>query len=231
MTVTLSASYTWSSAVTIDGGELTPADVAAYTGGRLAADDPETARLLEAALLAARNDVGWHVSPVYYGVELVRNGPGGCKLRLPTKKIVALVSVVDNGVSLNVDQGATDPPGPDVVIDPEVGWLLWRRHGCWSCKPRGIVVTMDHGFTPTEASDWRQAILSIVDNMSTLRISAATGRSDADLTFKRVDDVEYQWPRTPGAGGPGDDRLGLAQQVLFSAEAILQKYRIRFTVA
>jgi hypothetical protein len=196
-----------------DPVELTPGDVERYTGGRLSADDPETARMLNAALAAARNDVDWHVSPVKTGQVLVKNGPGGYKLRLPTQKIVKLTSIVDNGVSLNVDQTTAWPPGPDVVIDAEVGWLLHRRRGCWSHRPGGITITFDHGYTADQAADWRQAILSMVDQMVTL---VSAGRPDADLASKQVDDVTYKWG---------------AAQALPGAEPILQKYRLCWGVA
>lgn len=188
-------------------GELTPDDVQRYTGGRLSASDPETARMLNAALGAARREVGWHVSPVYTDVELTLDGPGWGvhKLRLPTKKIVALNSVIDGGKTLVI--------GTDVVQAAQVPGLLVRRHGCWSHHYSDITVNFDHGFTPDEADDWRQAILSMVDQMAGMTIS---GRPDADLAQKQVDDVVYRWG---------------AAQALPGAAPILEAYAIRFGCA
>lgn len=185
-------------------GELTPADVAAYTDGRLDPADAETLRMLNAALVAARREVGWHVSPVKLNDTMVLDGPGYHmhKLRLPTRKIVALHSVVDRGVSLDVSL----TPTAQVVQAAQVPWLLIRRHGHWSHHYADISVTLDHGFDVDEAADWRQAILSMVDQMVTI---IKAGRPDADLQAKQIDDVVYRWG---------------ASQALPGAAPILEKY-------
>lgn len=179
--------------------ELSASDVETYTGGRLPASDPETQRMLDAALTEARHSVGWHVSPVLTAQTITMDGPGGYKLRLPTQKIVTLNSIANDGVDLDLVN--------DVVQSAQVGWLLVKKTGCWSYKYSGISINMDHGFTEDEASDWRQAILSMVDDMSTVKIS---GRADGDLSSKQVDDVVYKW------GNEG----------YTSIETILQKYRL-----
>lgn len=193
--------------------ELTADDVEAFTGGRLSADDDETARMLAAALAAARADVGWHVSPVRVDDVITVNGPGGYKLRLPTRKIVALTEVEDNGVVLDIPDSGSSATTADVVFDAEVPGLLIRQNGCWSTGYSSVVVTLDHGFTEVEAADWRQAILQTVSDMS-----AASGRSDADLVRKEVDDVVYQW-------GP------IAAQAIYSVDAVLARYRITMVFA
>jgi hypothetical protein len=187
-------------------GELTTADVQSYTSGRLQADDPETQRMLNTALIAARRDVGWHVSPVRTNDVMVLDGPGYYehKLRIPTLNIVELHSVIDRGVSLDVSFSTT----AQVVQSAEVPWLLIRRHGHWSRRYADIQVTLDHGFDVDQASDWRQAILSMVDQMVSI---VSSGRPDIDLESKQIDDVVYRW----GAG-----------QALPGAKAILDKYRL-----
>jgi hypothetical protein len=170
--------------------ELSVDDVAAYTGGRLAANDPNTQQMLDAALAAARWEVGWHVSPVRVGDVVKLDGPGGCKLRLPfTQKIVNLTEVIDGGSTLDLTPGTGD-----VIQSAQVPWLLIRQRGSWSCRYNDIQVTLDHGFTEAEAADWRQAILGLVDQMSTM---ATVGRPDSELTSKQVDDVVYKWNPTP----------------------------------
>jgi hypothetical protein len=77
---------------------------------------------------------------------------------------------------------------------------------------------MDHGYTEAEAADWRQAILSMVDQMSSLPVSAGAGRSDADLIRKTVADIEYQW-------NPGQV-MAMAEKVLISVSHILDSYRL-----
>jgi hypothetical protein len=184
--------------------ELSVDDVAAYTNGRLSAGDPQTQDMLDAALTAARVDVGWHVSPVVFGDVVTLDGPGGCKLRLPfTQKIVNLTQVIDAGVTLDLTAGTGD-----VIQSAQVPWLLIRRNGNWSSNYADIQVTLDHGFTEAEAADWRRAILTLVDQMSTM---ATVGRPDSDLVQKQVDDVVYKWNATP---------------LLPSIETILDHYRL-----
>lgn len=169
-------------------GELSPTDVQQYTNGRLSAANPETARMLNAALVAARREVGWHVSPVKTGDTMVLDGPGWHmhKLRLPTRKIVQLNSVVNDGVTLDISFS----PTAQVVQSAQVPWLLVRRHGHWTHHYAAIVVNLDHGFDIDEAADWRQAILSMVDQMVTI---VTAGRPDVDLQSKQIDDVVYRW--------------------------------------
>ena len=178
--------------------ELTAADVETYTGGRLLASDPETQRMLDAALAAARREVGWHVSPVI-NETINMDGPGGYLLRLPTMKIVDLTEIVNDGTTVDLST---------VTVSAQVGWRISLTQGCWSWKDAAITVTLDHGFTADEAPDWRQAILSMVNQMMELVVA---GRPDADLSSKQVDDVVYKW----GAG-----------YALPGAQPILEKYQL-----
>lgn len=190
--------------------EISVADVVKFTKGRLTDDgaDGETQRLLNAALATARRHVGWHVSPVKVGDVVSMDGLGGAELQLPTRKIVNVTAVTDDGKDVL----------HDVVVPAGMPWKLVRKGGCWSHDLAAIKVTMDHGYTEGEAADWRQAILTMVDQMSLLPVSAAAGRSDADLNRKRVDDVEYQW--SDGTS------IALAEKVIFSVESILAGYRL-----
>ncbi|WP_131809221.1 hypothetical protein [Mycolicibacterium setense] len=142
------------------------------------------------------------------GDIVTMDGPGGAELNPPTRKIVNVTAVTDNGTDVL----------QDTVIPAQMPWKIVRRSGCWSRDLAAIAVTMDHGYTELEAADWRQAILMMVDQMSLLPVSAGAGRSDADLVRQRVDDVEYQW--SDGAS------MALAEKVLFSVESILAGYRL-----
>lgn len=187
--------------------ELSAGDVATYTGGRLPAN-AVAERLLKAALVAARNDTGWHVSPVKSETVTV-DGPGGIRLQLPSKRIVSITSITENGVVL-------DPSA--YVVSASIPGLVLRRRGAWTREPSGLVVALSHGFSEDDAADWREAILAIVDQMSTAPIEAETGRSVADLTKKQVDDVEYGW---------SDRRLtAIASRTAFSASTVLDRYRL-----
>jgi hypothetical protein len=198
--------------------ELAPSDVERFTGGLLSASDPETQRMLDAALAAARRDVRWFVSPIVYNDVITLNGTGTDRLRLPTKQVINLHSVTSDGVAL--------VPGTDVILDSESDNLLINTTGRFSNQYNGVVVTMDHGFPedaataeslittstglPATAADWRQAVLSLVVNISQI---AAVGRPDSELASKQVDDVVYAWGATQG---------------LASIESILVAYRLLY---
>ena len=181
--------------------ELTVDDVEWFTGGALAADGDETQRILDAALAAARADVGWHVSPVLTDDVLTVDGPGGTRLRLPTRKIVSVTELVEAGVSLD--------PLADITVSASVpGLIVKTGGGYWTGAIAGITITLDHGYTEDEAADWRQAVLQMCKEMG-----SAAGRSDADLVSKQVDDVVYRW-------GP------LAAKAAYTADTVLDRYRL-----
>lgn len=190
--------------------DLTAADVATFTRGRLADDggNGEVTLMLNAALTAARNYCGWHVSPVRTADVLTVDGPGGKKLFLRTLKIRSIVSIVENGQVVPEAQyvAAADTPG-----------MVYRRQGCWTREYAGIVATITHGYIAAEAPDWRRAICQIVDQMSQQPITAS-GRSPSEQIGKRVDDVEYRW---------SDGRLQeQAARQVHSVSTILSNYRI-----
>ena len=192
--------------------ELSNADVVAYTNGRLA-DDAETTRMLAAALSAARREAGWHVSPVV--TETVGlDGPNSRMLRLPTRKVVELIEITEDDVTVDLSTvrvSAGSMPGrgrPVAVRKVSDGW--------WSANYDAIVVEMEHGYTEAEAASWRQGILSMVDQMSTVPINAGTGVSDMAQRGWRVDDVQVSYaPFT-----------ALAEDVLFSVSHIMCDYKL-----
>ena len=182
--------------------ELTTADVETFTRGRLSAADSVVQDILNAALVRARNYVGWPVSPVVEGDVITRDGPGDRRLFLPTKKIISVASIVENGTTV----------APSGYVTSAETSMVYRKNGCWTWEYAGIVVTYTHGFTEDEAADWRRAILIMVDRMSREQQSGA--RSDDDLVVKKVDDVQYQWV----------DWGAAADRAITSVEAILDKY-------
>lgn len=181
--------------------ELTAADVAAFTGGRLA-DNATTQLLLDAALAAARRYAGWAVSPVTE-TTAVLDGPGGKMLPLPTMNLLEVESLDEDGVEWDVAD----------LRCSRLGFVTKRSGGYWTSVPGSIEVTFTHGFYETDAADWRRAVLQLVDAMS---YDAASTRTDPSLVRKRIDDVEYQWAEGLIAG---DERL----RSLFSQFRILPR--------
>jgi len=162
-------------------GELTAADLSTYTKGRLP-DDDGTQELLDAALSAARRWCGWFVTPVQTNTAFQVDGPGGRVLSLPTLNLITLSSVTECGVALDVTR---------LDKSQRKGTVEKYPYGCWTYRAGGISVTMTHGFTETEAADWRRAVLRLADLMN--RDETATQRNSGDLIRKKIDDVEYFW--------------------------------------
>lgn len=185
--------------------ELTVDDVITFSGGRLE-DTDATQAMLDAAVRRARRYCGWHVCPVKVDDVIVMDGPGGTELFPPTRNIVELTEVLNDGVALELGGSGVDPV---VVVPADAPWKLVRTSGLWSTQYSGIQITVTHGFTEAEAVDWRQAVLSMVDQMA-----STTGRSDADLIEKTVDAVTYRW-------GPA------AEQALFDVMPTLNDYELR----
>ncbi|WP_293308876.1 hypothetical protein [Mycolicibacterium sp.] len=160
--------------------ELAAADLAAFTGGRLSATAPETASVLAAALAAARRYCGWTVSPVAE-VTLTLDGPGGTVLALPTRKLISVTALSENGQSVDVST---------LDISRTTGIVRKYPLARWTSRANGITVTMSHGQTEAEAADWRRAVLRLASELAS---DSSAKRDSADLTTKKVDDVEYQW--------------------------------------
>jgi hypothetical protein len=182
--------------------ELDTTDVETFTGGRLSANDDNTEAVLAAALAAARRYCGWHVSPVREDDEFTLDGPGGILLSLPTRALIELSEVIEDGVTLTV---------ANLDVSKTTGTVQKHPRARWTSRNGAIAVTMTHGYTEDQAADWRRAVLQLADSMAA---EAAGQRESADLTSKKVDDVEYQW-----AGGilSTNDRLA----AMFSAYRIL----------
>lgn len=168
--------------------ELTAVDVELFTKGRLLASSPETTRVLQRAYAAVRAYCGWHVTPVHVGDVVTLDGPGGLRLALPTKKLITLTSVVEDGVTLNVANLTPSASGRQLV---KTVWPYW-----WSCNFRSIVVTMTHGFD--SAPDFDQAVLEAVDTITTKIGQVGSLRRD------RVDDVDREWHIIPHGDGEYD---------------------------
>ena len=126
------------------------------------------------ATAAARSYCGWHVTPVASDEEIVLDGPGGRLLVLPTLKLTELTAVTEDGVELDLADLTWSGTG-----------LVAKRNGTyWTSQLGGIAVTFSHGYA--SAPDFDHAVAVIAETI-------ASGRDDAALIRKRVDDVEYQW--------------------------------------
>lgn len=177
--------------------ELGPSDLAAYTQNRLDVSDPNTANVLTRALSFVRSHCGWPVSPVmtndvvtldgpgqwggwgvgmgslyggsYYGGTgtLHRTRVGSSTLFLPTKRLQNIVSIVEDGVTLDLT----------TLQWSKAGFVVKQNHQPWTSNfagsspggSTGITVTMTHGWSEAEAADWRATVLAVADRMSMVK--------------------------------------------------------------
>lgn len=191
--------------------ELDVLDVDSFTGGRLSAGDPEVARLLAAALRAARRYCGWYVNPVVTGDAVTLDGPGSRILNLPTRKLIELISIDENTVPVDLTTVRPSAGGPPGILERPVS-VRKNSGGWWPACYQAIDVVMTHGYDDDEAADWRYAVLAMVDQMGQALIS---GRGELDMVSKKVDDVTYRW---------GDPYAAAAEGALYSAKNIFEAY-------
>jgi hypothetical protein len=161
--------------------ELTPADLASYTKGRLPADDPETANLLSRALAGARRYCGWVVTPAVTATMYL-DGPGTRDLSLPTMNMTALLSCTENGISLDVSPTAMAWSRQGIVRKTVGGPHCGQR---WTHQLGSIQIEITHGYSVADADDWRGAVLEACD--------LAAQNVGPQLQQYTVDDVQRNW--------------------------------------
>jgi len=193
--------------------ELAAADVQAFTRGRLLSSDPEVQRMLAAALRTARRYCGWSVNPVVTDDAVTLDGPGSRILMLPTRKLITLTSLTEDGVTVDLSTVRSSAGGPPGALERPV-CVRKKSNGWWKDFYQAYDVVMTHGYSDTEAADWRYAVLTMVDQMSQVLVS---GRGELDLLSKKVDDVTYRW---------GDAYADSADSALGSVNSILDDYRL-----
>lgn len=198
------------------GNETIADAITAFSNGRLNGGDEEIVRMIDAALLMARRYAGWHVCPVIEGDSITLDGPDSRMLSVPSRKLVNLNGITEDGNTVDLTTLRIAAGGPPGLLERPV--TIRKKSGSyWSGDYDAITVDLDHGYTEDEAADWLQAILQMVDQLSLVPVSGGTGFSSAGLTVKRVDDVSYTW---------GNAFSVMAENVLFSVEHILCDYQL-----
>lgn len=87
------------------------------------------------SLAEARRYCRWHVTPVATETRTF-DGPGGRTLILPTLNLSALTAVMNDGTEVTPEWS-------------EIG-IVRLDGGCWTCKLRGITLTMSHGYADVD---------------------------------------------------------------------------------
>lgn len=163
---------------------------------------------VDAVLAAARRHCGWHVSPVKTGDVLTLDGPGVQLLDLPTLKLNAVTSMVEDGTTLDVAK----------LNWSENGSIRKRSGGCWTHWYRAVVATITHGFTEAEAADWRKAIIEMVGDVADQMTDSAGEETSGPLKRKKVNNVEYEWSES--------EISTAADDAVYTVQNVLEEYRL-----
>lgn len=129
-----------------------PADLQAFTKGKIQAADDRVSVALAAVSNSIRSRAEWHIWPRVTDHAVRLDGPGGTTLNLPTMKLNNLVSITEGDTPLT--------PLDDVVDWSEIGLVKRQDGGHWTDRYRRIQVVMDHGWEA--APELKQLALTLV---------------------------------------------------------------------
>ncbi|UXE05156.1 head-to-tail adaptor [Arthrobacter phage Jamun] len=160
---------------------VTPEEFAAWTGGKIAANDPRVEPLLRGASAGIRRYCGWHVAPVLEET-LDGDGPGGRLLILPTGRLLSVVSVDNGGEAVDVAD-----------VDKSKSGMLELRSGAWSSRLGAVSVRVRHGWDLADVADVGQIIKQVTANALASPMGA---------TREQAGQVSISWATTaPGVSG------------------------------
>ena len=115
-----------------------------------------------AACAAVRLYCGWHIAPVVTET-LTLDGPGGTLLRLPSARVVNVLSVTNFGTVIDQPEWSSDG--------------MIRAH-CWTERFRGVVVELTHGLDECPPD-----VLEVMKQMSTPGAGAASSLTSGPFTM------------------------------------------------
>lgn len=155
------------------------------------------AALIAQVEAAVRSYCGWHIAPSVTETITV-DGQGGHVLALPTLHLTAVTAV----------SNASDVVSLDDVDWSEAGYLELRC-GHWTCRPRGVIATITHGYDTPPAE-----VVGVI-----MQVASRASSSPAGITREQAGSVSFSYALTaPGVSG------GVA--LLEHERAILDHYRI-----
>jgi len=160
---------------------VTAAEFSAWTGGKIAAEDPRVEPLLLGASAGLRRWAGWHIAPVLEET-LTGDGPGGRLLILPTGRLLSVLSVDNAGET--VDSSA---------VDVSKSGMLELQSGAWTSRFGRATVRVRHGWDLADVPEISQIIKQAV---------AMALASPMGATREQAGTVSISWATTaPGVSG------------------------------
>lgn len=95
---------------------------------------------LNAAHGAVRRECGWHVAPILEET-LTLDGSGGRALLLPSRRVVELLQVLNDGADVTAD------------VDLSAAGVLELQCGSWTRRLGRVSVKLRHGWAPDEVPE------------------------------------------------------------------------------
>lgn len=153
----------------------------------------------------------WHVTPIITE-DLVLDGSGKKTLLLPSKHVLNVSAVTEDGHSVTVNwslSGVLTKTAGDVMAYPLTveGWMYPDGRGYWTANDRAIRLTIEHGYAPEEVA----SVLGVVKSVAA---RVAMNPSGA-ITQQR-------------AGTQGVSMLPGSVPLFASEKATLQRYRLDY---
>jgi hypothetical protein len=160
---------------------VTAEEFSAWTGGKIAANDPRVEPLLRGASAGLRRWAGWHIAPVLEET-LTGDGPGGRLLILPTGRLLSVVSVDNAGETVDSS-----------TVDASKSGMLELQAGVWSARFGSVSVRVRHGWDLAGVPDISQIIKQAV---------AMALASPMGATREQAGTISISWATTaPGVSG------------------------------
>lgn len=160
---------------------VTAAEFAAWTNGKISAEDPRVLPLLNGASSGIRRYCGWHIAPVLEET-LTGDGPGGRILLLPTGRLSAVLSADNAGIPVNLAD-----------VDVSAAGMVELRGGNWSARFGSVSARVRHGFDLADVADVAQIVKQVTANALASPMGA---------TREQAGTVSIAWATTaPGVSG------------------------------
>lgn len=159
----------------------TAEEVAAYSKGSIAADDPRLEPMLDGVSASIRRYCGWHITPVETVTNQKFDGTGNYEFQIPTLKLLAVTAL----------ETPTYTYDPDTLEWSEDGTIR-SRHRRFLDQFRSITASYQHGYE--DAEDLKQVVLAVV----TRALSSPSG-----ATREQAGALSIEWARTSASGAGG----------------------------
>lgn len=157
--------------------------------------------MLAAASAAIRRFCGWHVAPVLTQ-DLVLDGSGSPSQRLPSLRVVDVVSVSNGGSDIDVTGLEWSADG---FMRTSGGSSWWGSYGCgWTRQLRGVLATISHGFEFADVGE----VTALCCTLATRSLSAPQGYLTSESVGGTT--VSYGVDERPGSMS----LLGYEQELL-----------------